>query len=400
MDRKPSYLTIILFASFAAVGAVLYVPALPSLALDFGITSARAQESITLFLLGYMFAQLPYGPIANVLSRKRTIYLGCALAFVGSVFCFLATAYWFFCVGRLISALGMAVGLVMGFTLVGDYYKRGEARRIISYAAGSFVLLPALAVVVGGFLTEALGWRACFVLLALYSLFIFYLALRLAPRPVVGNHSLYLRSVLKDYGRQLSDLRVLLSGIIMGMCTSIIYIFAARAPFIGIDTIGLDASEYGLWNFIPLIGGIGGGILSSTVIRHLAGRRAMTIGISIVATASLAQWLSFLFGWINPWTLFVPMALLYMGNIFNYATVSSTVTSTATDKSNAAAVMTFLEMGFATIGVFIAALAPQGALVMPLLFIGSLAVLVVLFLLLLSKHANDFKANDGEGQEE
>lgn len=62
---------LLILASFAPVLAVSFTPALPEIANHLYVSSSKAQQSISIFLIGYAFGNLPWGPIANRFGRKK-----------------------------------------------------------------------------------------------------------------------------------------------------------------------------------------------------------------------------------------------------------------------------------------------------------------------------------------
>ncbi|MBS0654115.1 MAG: MFS transporter, partial [Verrucomicrobia bacterium] len=155
-SSKPQFIILLVLVSFASVGAVLFTPALPSIQEFFGISVGKAQLTVTAYLIGYAFAQLPYGPIANRYGRKPALYFGISLAIIGSLLCaFSAPAHSFglLLFGRVIQALGASVGLKVSFTMVGDAFDQTVATKTISRLLLSFAVMPSLAIAIGGWLT-------------------------------------------------------------------------------------------------------------------------------------------------------------------------------------------------------------------------------------------------------
>ena len=126
-EIKLPFYTLMLMISFASVNAVLFTPALPSIATYFSITSATAQQTIIWFLVGYAFGQLMYGPLANRFGRKPALYMGVSLQIISCFMCIAAGvfhAYPLMVFGRFFLALGSGVGLTMTFTLVNECYSQ------------------------------------------------------------------------------------------------------------------------------------------------------------------------------------------------------------------------------------------------------------------------------------
>lgn len=93
------FFTLFLMISFASVNAVLFTPALPDITNYFAISEDVAQLTMTSFLLAYTFGQLLYGPLANGLGRKPSLYFGIGLQIISCGLCVLsgimdAFGYW------------------------------------------------------------------------------------------------------------------------------------------------------------------------------------------------------------------------------------------------------------------------------------------------------------------
>ena len=63
----------------------MYLPALPAIAADFGVTEAAVQTTLTAYFLAFGVAQLFYGPMADAMGRRPPLFLGLAIFAVGSL---------------------------------------------------------------------------------------------------------------------------------------------------------------------------------------------------------------------------------------------------------------------------------------------------------------------------
>ncbi len=163
--KEPKLVCLIILSAFASMGAVLMTPALPEIVRYFHITQGKAQLTVTLFLVGYAFGQLIYGPLANRYGRKPAFYVGIGVATLGSIFSILSSpthSFELLLFGRLCEALGSSVGLVISFTIISDFYYPDQSRRIMSYMMMAFAIVPGVAVFLGGFIAQYLNWESCF----------------------------------------------------------------------------------------------------------------------------------------------------------------------------------------------------------------------------------------------
>ena len=100
--------------------------------------------------------------------------------------------------------------------------------------------------------------------------------------------------------------------------------------------------------------------------------------------------LAFINHCINAATLFAPLAVIYIGLGFIYPNASTIATSKITDKSNASAMMSFINMSIATISVFMAGVFHNVTLVLPGVFCVLLMISLILSWLLKEHKADSY----------
>ena len=91
LSARSSYIKmIVILGSLAAFGPLsidMYLPALPSLALELQTTPSLIQLSLTACLLGMALGQLFAGPISDVLGRRNPLFVGLLVYALTSLFC-------------------------------------------------------------------------------------------------------------------------------------------------------------------------------------------------------------------------------------------------------------------------------------------------------------------------
>ncbi len=384
MQKAPSIFILLLLVSFGSVSAVLYTPALPQIAHELALSQNAAQLTVTLFLIGYALGTLPYGPLADRFGRKVAAYLGICIAILGGLLILFVKAsdsFPLFLIGRLLMALGGSVGVQIAFTIVGDSYQHEKATKVITYLMLSFAIAPSLAIAVGGFLTTYLGWMSCFYFLIGYSLFLLLLTFYLPETcPKKDRHALNMKVIASTYLRKFRNKKIILCSLMTGCGAAIIYLFAAEAPFIGIERIGLSPDQYGLMNFIPPLGLILGSFLANFLSRYKRPLIDILNGSIVTLFFTTLMLILFWLDFVNPWTLFLPMPLIYIGEALMYANASSISLSHAQNKSYASAVIAFVTISSAVVTLFInEALPSEGILRMPVTF--TLIAIIMLLLL-------------------
>lgn len=260
-------------------------------------------------------------------------------------------------IARLVMALGASVGLTMCFTLLSDCHSALEGKKILAYLMMAFAITPGLGVALGGVLSEFLGWQSCFYASALYGMVLLLLTKRIdETAPVIDRKALKLSNIVIRYSETLKSLQIVGGSILVGVSTSFVYLFAAIAPFLVLNSMHLSPSQYGLWNLIPALGVLTGSHLSAVYSKHWTAIKATYVGLSILSIGTITMFSAFMLHHVNPPMLFILMAFIYIGNGFIFSNVSSWVMQLAEDKSSASAMMSFFNIGGATVSVLIVGL--------------------------------------------
>lgn len=391
--EKPSFILLFLLISFGSVTAVLFTPALPQISNYFGVDANTTQWTVTLFLIGYAFGQLIYGPLSNAYGRKMSLYVGIITEIIASIVCALSgylQAFWLLIIARLFMALGASVGLKMTFTLLADSYKPEEATRITSHLMIAFAITPGLGIAIGGYLTEYLGWQSCFYFLAIYGVLLLYLTFHMQETATKFElKALYLSNITNKYMSTLKNTQLIIGAVLMGCGTAVVYLFAAMAPFVVQQIMHVSASKYGLWNLVPPIGILFGSQLAAYSSKQLQNIQSILLGVAIMILGVISMLLGLHIQQSEIW-LFVPLAVIYIGMSFVFPNASTIAMTHAQDKSSASAMMSFINMGIATISVLLINLITiHNAIMIPLVFMFMivLAIIALIILIIRKKRA-------------
>ena len=372
--------TLLLLISFASVNAVLPTPGLHQIAVFFQQSEQSVQILMTGFLWGYAFGQLLYGPLANYFGRKPAIYIGLFLQLLSCLLCIASGKLYQFnllVLARFLMALGSGVGLKMTFTLVNEYCDGKTAAAKTAWLVLGFAFIPGIMVSISGLLIAQFSWFAAFYLAFAYGMLLLLMAWKLPETlPTHVKNALQWKNILKNYGKTLCNPGLISGAVTMGSATCFIYLYATLSPLISIGMYGMNSASYGLFNLIPTIGLVIGCLLSAKmgpkigmVASLIWGCLQSAVAISMMGIALYLQ-LGILYG------LFIPMAFLNIGLSFIVANAPSIVLNTISDKSNASAMLNFINMGMAALLISATQKAIPSLLNFSLLFLGILTVLL------------------------
>ena len=121
-----------------------------------------AQLVITVFVLGLGLGTFVAGPLSDRFGRKPIIVAGTALYMVAAVLAALSTSLEMLLAARLLQGLGASGPRVVSQAMVRDLYSGRQMARVMSFAMTIFVLVPAVAPLLGAQIGGFFGWRAIF----------------------------------------------------------------------------------------------------------------------------------------------------------------------------------------------------------------------------------------------
>ncbi|MFJ7207184.1 MFS transporter [Streptomyces sp. NPDC098789] len=156
--------------------------ALPVLGKDLGLGRSQLQWAVTAFALPSGGFLLLFGRIADLYGRKKLFLTGLVLFGLASL---LATLAWdpaSFLAGRALQGLGAALIVPTGMSLLTTTFPEGPLRAKALGISGTLLSLGfTVGMVLGGVMTDALGWRSTMGLLTVTALIVLGLAPRLLP---------------------------------------------------------------------------------------------------------------------------------------------------------------------------------------------------------------------------
>jgi predicted MFS family arabinose efflux permease len=139
---------------------------LPELSRVFAVSLSQAAQVVSVFAVTYGLAQLFYGPLGDRLGKFRVVTfasMGCSLA---CLLALSATSLDALLLARVLMALGAAALIPMSMAWVGDNVPTEELQEMLTRTGLGSTLGLVGGQLVGGMLTDALGWRWAFAFMA------------------------------------------------------------------------------------------------------------------------------------------------------------------------------------------------------------------------------------------
>ncbi|MDZ7904730.1 MAG: multidrug effflux MFS transporter [Cypionkella sp.] len=287
-------------AEFVALMAALYaivalsidamLPALPEIAATLSPAAPnRAQLVVTSFVLGLGIGTFVVGPISDAYGRKMVILGGSALFIFGAFLSYLAGTLEWLLAARFLQGLGAAAPRVAGSAMIRDLFKGRAMAEVMSVIMATFMVVPALAPLLGQAIIALADWRAIFLVFAAVSLATsFWLGLRQPETlPMPQRQALSLRHIIaasREVTRQPTvRAAILLQGLIMGG------LFAALSSMQGIFDQSFDrAANFPKWFALIAVGSALGSVINARYVQRVGMRKMALWSLSATLTASAA----------------------------------------------------------------------------------------------------------------
>lgn len=171
--RQYSTAWIMLLALLTSLGPLsidMYLPALPQMAQDFGVSTQMVANTLPAYFLGLALGQLIYGPLSDRIGRKTPLYFGLTLYVVASLLCIFASNEWSLIAARILQAVGGCVGVVIARAAIRDRLDMQASAQAFASMMIVMGIAPIVAPSVGAMVLTFFSWHAVFVFLTLIGL--------------------------------------------------------------------------------------------------------------------------------------------------------------------------------------------------------------------------------------
>ena len=303
---------IVLLGSLTAFGALsidMYLPGLPALARDLGVSFGAAETTVAAFLFGLAFGQLVYGPLADRIGRRPPLLAGIALYAAASVGCALAASIELLLALRVLQALGACAGIVIARAVVRDLYQPRESVNVFALLMLVMGLAPILAPLAGGYVVVAAGWRAIFWLLAGFGLLVglaVLVFLRETRPSSVAAHAASERP-LSSYVALLRDRGLMAYCLAGSLSAAALFTYVAGSASLLIETYHVPVHAFG-WVFgLNAVGVIGMGQLNRFLTRRWSSHAILKWANLVACAGALVMAAAALTGAGEPLSVLVPL---------------------------------------------------------------------------------------------
>ncbi|KTG19830.1 MFS transporter [Pseudoalteromonas sp. XI10] len=276
-----------LLVIFSPLAIDIYLPAFPTIAEQFSASEKQIQQTVAIFMLTVGLGQLIAGPLADKFGRKPVAITGVTIYGLAAFGAYLAPDFASLMIARALQGLGACATFVVAFAIVRDRFGSERSGQIITYLNGIVCFIPALAPILGAWLTVQFGWRMNFLFMAVFALIGLFITLLMykETRPadsVYSGHILDLRRFMPIIGTPL----FLFHSLICLVTMSAILVFVTLAPGWLITELGGSVTDFTFWFTCNAVLSIVASFIMPLYIKRQP-KRALKAGLLLLVTAGI-----------------------------------------------------------------------------------------------------------------
>lgn len=276
-----------LLAMTTSISLDMLVPGITQISNDFLISIDRAENIISIFLIGFAVGQLIFGPVADRIGR-RPIFIGGILFFLisnwGAATCNQFTALLSF---RLLQGFGAAAISVAINASLRDSYTNNALSRIISLVTLVMTIAPLIGPTLGGYLIINFGWRAILWVCTGFSFICLFVVLVGLPETLKKEQqqSIQWRSVTANYWEIISQSKIWGYILINSFSFAAMFVFITVSADLYINTFHIPIQYFGLVYSINIAAMFLMSALNGKYVSSIGYKKMLFIGMSIQIAA-------------------------------------------------------------------------------------------------------------------
>ncbi|GAA1699912.1 multidrug effflux MFS transporter [Microbacterium sediminicola] len=277
-------------ASFTEIGDALQTDA------------SAVQLTLTTFLIGIAAGQLLFGPLSDRVGRRPVLVVALIGFAVSSIALVFVPSIELFVVLRFLQGFAGAAGIVLARAIAVDLSEGETAVKALSMIAMVVGVAPLVAPVVGGFVTELVGWRGVLGLIAIIASAMAVVSLTLIPEslPAELRHTGGIGETFRRFGELVRDRGFVLFTLAYASTFGAIMAYVSASPFVGQVVLGMSPVMYSVGFGIGASAILLSNLINARLAVRFGPRTMLVVGIIGAGSAAAALLAQTLLGILTP----------------------------------------------------------------------------------------------------
>ncbi len=272
----------------------IYLPSLPAMAKDLGVSVQAVQLSLLLFMVSSGFSQLFIGGILDAYGRYRISISALIIFILASFSIALIPNIYVIYVMRVLQGVAVSMVIVGKRAFFVDMFTGEKLKNYTSLFSIVWATAPILAPFLGGYLQQAFGWQSNFWFLGIAALVLLLLELRFSGESLKKFTQFNWTNISSIYGKILRTGDFSVGLLIIGITYSFLVIYGMVSPFVIERVYHQTAVVTGYSSLLSGVALMSGGILSKILIdMPLAKKLGSAVALQVLTVAAMAVTLGF-----------------------------------------------------------------------------------------------------------
>ncbi|MDQ2189553.1 MULTISPECIES: Bcr/CflA family multidrug efflux MFS transporter [unclassified Vibrio] len=315
------HISFLLFLVLGAIGALtplaidMYLPAMPAIAKDLGVSAGAVQMTLTAYTAGFAIGQLLHGPLADSYGRRPVLLIGVLLFGIAATVSATTQGIEALTYVRAAQGFAGAAAAVVIQAVVRDIFDREDFARAMSFVTLVMTVAPLAAPMIGGHLAIWFGWRSIFWVLAIFAAVVIALVVWKIPETLSAENRqpLRFRNTIRNYV-QLSRNPVAMGLVFSGAFSFAgMFAFLTAGSFVYIDIYGVDPDQFGYLFGLNIVAMIIMTSLNGRMVKRVGSHAMLRFGLLIQLCAGIGLFIAWLLN-LGLWGI-VPFVVLFIGTL-------------------------------------------------------------------------------------
>jgi MFS transporter, DHA1 family, multidrug resistance protein len=260
----------------AAISTDMYLPALTTIAAQFGVPEHLVGLSLVLWFAAFAVTLLVWGPLSDKYGRKPILTIGMGLFLLSSVLCAFSQNVAELILFRILQGMAASSPASMCMAICRDRYEGDRRKKTLAYMGMIVGITPILAPSIGSAVLKFLSWRYIFAAQALAAALT--LAMSTAYVETIRQRMSGTFVQMADRYRVLIlNRRYILAVSIMGLVAGPFFGYLAFSSIVYMKLYGVSAQVFGMLFAASAISGISGGFTCTLLTGRVRDTRLVTV---------------------------------------------------------------------------------------------------------------------------